>query len=311
MVEEKLRKVTVFIPAFNEEESIASVIDKVRELYTKDITQSKGYFVEILVVNDGSTDKTEEIAKSRGVKIVSHLRNLGLGGAVRTALQTAYAMGTDIAVKIDADLQYDPADIEKVISPLLEDKADICWGSRFAGDITFKMPFIRYVGNKFFTWLLNILTDYKISDAQSGLKAFGRRYLAIFEIHGNYNSNQQILLDANFKHMRYAEVPITFIPRSSGESFVNLKYPFKVILNIIRVLVYANPLKVFGTIGITMIFFSLLQIFLWWIGNLIEYNILEKVPILGLKNLALLLFLAGVQTLFFGILADLIVKRRK
>ena len=307
----KLQKVVIFVPAFNEEESIASVIDKVRELYSKEVTRTKGYVAEILIVNDGSTDKTEEIAKSRGVKIVSHLGNLGLGAAVRTALQTAYTMGADIAVKIDADSQYDPADIEKVISPVLGDKADICWGSRFAGDITFKMPFIRYAGNKFFTWLLNILTDYQISDAQSGLKAFGRKYLAIFEIHGNFNSNQQLLLDANIKHMRYAEVPVTFKMRVSGQSFVNLAYPFKVIPNIIRILVYANPLKIFGAIGGMMISLSLLTMFLWWLGNLIEYNILAVIPILGFKNLAFLLLLGGLQILFFGILADLIIKKRK
>ncbi|MFC1824273.1 glycosyltransferase family 2 protein [Thermodesulfobacteriota bacterium] len=296
-----MNKVVVFIPAYNEEKIIGEAIDKTRELYPEKITAAKNYYVEILVVNDGSTDKTEEIVREKGAKMISHARNLGLGAATRTAMEYAHEGGAAVAVKLDADLQHDPDDIEKVITPILEDRADICWGSRFAGSINYKMPFIRFIGNKFFTWLMNNLTEYRISDAQTGLMAYGRKYLKVFELHGNYNPPQQLLIDASNKYMRYAEVPVTFNKRNEGESFVDLKYPFKVIPNILRVITFANPLKIFGIMGLSMMFVSFTVSMLWLL------NIIVVFP----DTTVLLLFLSGLQTLFFGVLADLIIKKRK
>lgn len=307
---DKLKKVVIFIPAFNEEANIASVIDKVQDLYPEVKTRSKGYVIEILVVSDGSQDNTEEIVLSKNVNLISHPKNLGLGAATRTGMETAYEMGADVAVKLDADFQHDPKDIEKVIWPILENKADICWGSRFTGQIEYKMPLIRYIGNHFFTWLMNKLTDYNISDAQTGLMAYGRKYLAVFELHGNYNPPQQLLMDANYKHMRYVEVPVVFHKRLQGESFVSLKYPFKVLPNIARVIIFANPMKIFGFLGLSMVLLALFIVSLWALGVVLNYPPLQHIPVLSLGNLALILFIAGLQTLFFGILADLIVKKR-
>jgi len=254
-----------------------------------------------LVVNDGSEDQTEVTAKKKGVKVISHPRNLGLGAATRTAMEAAYEMGAAVAIKLDADLQHEPSDIEKVVMPILEDRADICWGSRFAGNINYKMPLIRLAGNKFFTWLMNTLTSYKITDAQTGLMAYGRKYLQVFEFHGNYNPPQQILVDANLKYMRYAEVPVVFNMRTEGESFVSLKYPFKVIPNVFRVITFSQPLKVFGIMGGLLIFFSFFISMLWLL------DIIHIFP----DTTVLILFLSGLQTFFFGVLADLIVKKRK
>lgn len=308
---DNLKKVLVFIPAFNEEGSISDAISKVHDLYPVDATEPKGYYIELLVVNDGSTDNTEEIVASLGVSVISHPKNIGLGAATRTAMEYAYETNAHIAVKLDADMQHDPADIEKVISPILRNEADICWGSRFAGKINYKMPIIRHIGNMFFTWLMRMLTDYPITDAQTGLMAYGRKYLAVFEFHGDYNPPQQILMDANYKHMRYAEVPVVFNARETGRSFVNLKYPMKVIPNIFRVIVFANPLKVFGTIGFLMILTSIFIVSAWIMLNMFGFRFLEIFSFLFISNLSLVLFMSGIQTFFFGILADLIVRKRK
>lgn len=302
-----LKKVVVFIPALNEEETIAQAIDKVSQIYPRSATEPKGYYVEILVINDGSSDGTEKIAQAKQVKVVSHYRNLGLGAATRTAMQTAREMGADVAVKLDADLQHCVEDLEKVIMPILDDKADICWGSRFGGKINYRMPLIRYIGNKTFTWLMNILTDYDISDAQTGMMAFGRQYLAVFELHGNYNPPQQLLMDANYKHMRYCEVPVVFNPRITGRSFVNLKYPFKVLINMFWFLVYANPIKVFAMIGIIFVTFSVLYL----IVSLVASHYKWAIPIFFIQNLSWVSLLVGIQSFFFGVLADLIIRKGK
>ncbi|MDP3014469.1 MAG: glycosyltransferase family 2 protein [Candidatus Subteraquimicrobiales bacterium] len=307
MESHNLKKVIVFIPCLNEEETVATAINRVRELYPSGVTEPKGYHVELLVVNDGSTDRTEEIAISKGVKVVSHQRNIGLGGAVRTALDTAYEMGADIAVKIDADLQHPPEDIEKVIMPILEDKSDICLGSRFAGKIHYKMPLIRRWGNRFFTWLMNKLTTYRISDAQTGLFACNRKYLSVFEMHGNYNAAQQLLIDAFNKHMRYSEVPVDFHPRKTGKSFVTLRYPFYVLVNIFRILTFANPLKVFSIIGVSLIAFSISYFGLSVIAEKFSWDI----SFIFVENLSLAALIVGVQAFFFGVLADLIIHKRK
>ncbi|MBF0518510.1 MAG: glycosyltransferase family 2 protein [Nitrospirae bacterium] len=304
---EPLNKVVVFIPAYNEEETIAFAIDKVREIYPEDATKEKNYFVEILVVNDGSTDRTEEIVESKGVAVVSHPKNMGLGAATRMAMMTAYEMGADVTVKLDADLQHDPADIEKVIMPILLGKADICWGSRFAGKIHYKMPIVRRLGNIFFTWLMNQLTPYKISDAQTGLMAYGKRYLSVFELFGSYNPPQQLLLDAANKFMKYAEVPVVFYERKTGSSFVSLKYPFYVFINILRIMIYGSPLKVFTAIGSVMVIFSIL----YFIVTSIWENYLKNFSFLWIDKLSLATLIVGLQCFFFGILADLLIKRRK
>ena len=109
----ELKKVIVFVPAFNEEDSIESVIQQVSDLFPVEKTRDKGFFIQLLIVNDGSTDRTEEIAKYKGIEVISHPRNLGLGAATRTAMENAYEEGADIAIKLDAALQHDPADIEK------------------------------------------------------------------------------------------------------------------------------------------------------------------------------------------------------
>ena len=126
-----MKKVIAFIPVFNEEDSIEKVIDTVFSTYPIAKTEKKGYLLEILVINDGSTDSTDEIIKQKKVSIVSHSVNRGLGAATRTAMNKCYELGADICIKLDADFQHDPDDIEKTIMPIIKNETDICWGSRF------------------------------------------------------------------------------------------------------------------------------------------------------------------------------------
>lgn len=296
--------VVVFIPALNEVDRIAECIDTVRKQFHDSV--SRGFVVKILLVDDGCDDGTVERAVETGVDHVAHHpKNLGLGAATRTGMRTAYEMGADIAVKLDADLQHDPADIEACIRPIMDDMADIVWGSRFRGNINYRMPTHRYIGNRVFTWLMNFLTDYEISDAQTGLMVFSRSYLSKFQILANYNPPQQLLIDASNKNMRYMEVPVQFHPRKTGQSFVTFRYPVRVSLAILWVLIYANPLRIFVPLGLAL--FSVSLAVAGW--NIFEYAT-GRVDVLFHNYGSIIMFsLAGLQTIFFGIIADMILRR--
>lgn len=297
------KKVIVFIPAYNEENDIEQVIKRLHELYAG--SDSKGFIVELLVVDDGSTDETATIVRRNNVRLISHPRNIGLGAATRTALEAAYERGAYVAVKFDADMQHAPEDIEKVIRPIIEDKADIVYGSRFAGEIRYKMPLVRYIGNKFFTKLMRMMTGWAITDAQTGLMAYGRNYMKGFNMPGDYNPPQQTLIDAYHRHLRYAEVPVVFSKRTQGKSFISYHYPFQVLVQLLRILVMVNPLKVF--IPISLILWTIAISWLAYEFYLITF-IDESIKFH--KDSMLLLLTAGLQIFTFGLLADLIVNKK-
>ncbi|MBU0547137.1 MAG: glycosyltransferase family 2 protein [Candidatus Omnitrophica bacterium] len=298
MTLEKYPYVIIIIPAHNEEASIANVIKKIQENY---ITKNKTYWVEIIVVDDGSSDNTVKVTKESGVnKIISHIKNRGLGAATRIGLQRAYEMGADVAVKIDADFQHDPNDIDKLVQPILEDKADCVFGSRFSGGLKYTMPFYRAIGNRFFSYLVSKLTGLKITDAQTGLMAFRKRYLKDFEMISDYNETQQLIMDANSKHMRIIETPVVFYKRKSGKSFISWRYPIKVVPTMIRFFYYANPLKVFLPLGI----------FLIAAGITLGIKImLGGEGFFGDATISILV-IGGIQTILFGMLADIIGTKR-
>ena len=300
---ESAKLVVIFIPALNEEGKIGEVIRTVYQLYQD--SEQRGFRVEVIVVDDGSTDGTAEEARNAGAKkIISHPYNIGLGAATRTGMQAAYEIGADVSLKLDADFQHDPKDIEKVIQPILDDKSDIVYGSRFAWEITYKMPFVRRMGNLFFTWLMRKVTGWKITDAQTGLMVYSRKYLADFNMPGNYNPPQQTLIDAYHKHMRYMEVPVVFHPRTSGKSFVSFKYPFKVFPQMLRTLIMVNPLKVFMPVGLFLIFCGVAGFLLEW--YMVNHRIIEKMH----DSTIVVLIIFVIQTTFFGLLADLIVNKK-
>ncbi len=298
------RAVTVMIPAYNEAEKIGETVRALRK-GTQGLVD-KGFIIKIYVINDGSTDDTAKLAKEAGAdRIVNHKVNRGLGAAIRTALAAARDDGADIAVKFDADLQHDPADIEALIQPILDDDADVVYGNRF-DRIEYRMPFIRRTGNLVFTRLMRWLTGWNVKDSQPGILAVNRAYLASFYMPGDYNYTQQILLDSFHKGMRFTHVSVAFRKRVTGHSFISFRYPFKVLPQIIMVLVGVKPLRVFGPIGLLFVLLA--------IGvagfDASQWIIADTAKPITHVNITLGSFLFGVQTLFFGLLADLIVKQR-
>jgi glycosyltransferase involved in cell wall biosynthesis len=263
--------------------------------------------VRIYVVDDGSSDNTLVRARQGGAdRVLRHQVNRGLGAAVRTGLAAARDDGADIAVKFDADLQHDPADIPALIDPIEQDMAEIVYGNRF-DRIEYRMPLVRRAGNFVFTRLMAWMTRWPLRDSQPGILAVSRAYLANFYLPGDYNYTQQLLLDAYHKGMRFAQVPVSFRPRTAGRSFVSLRYPFRVLPQLVRVLVGVQPLRVFAPIGLAFLALGCgigaVEMVQWLLGK-------AGKPVVHV-NIVLGSILFGVQTLFFGLIADLIVRQNR
>lgn len=300
-----MKKIVVVVPAYNEEKTISETVSNINTV--RDDLQALGLDLHIFVVNDGSKDETASVLDTLDVqKILVHKKNRGLGAAVRTGLAAARKAGADLVVKFDADLQHDPKDIVRVTEPILDDRADIVYGNRFE-KISYSMPLVRKLGNRVFTGLMCWLTGWQLKDSQPGIFCVNSDFLRDFYLPGNYNYTQQILLDACHRGMRFEHVCVSFNKRGGGESFVSLRYPLKVLPQIIQVLVGVNPLKIFGPVGL---------LFLVLGGLVFGYDLLFYIfgdnpkPVMRV-NFVLGTALFGLQTLFFGFLADLIVRMNR
>jgi glycosyltransferase involved in cell wall biosynthesis len=296
----ELPLVAIVVPAYNEQETIAHTVETLRAFAER----TSNVRVRIFVVNDGSTDETARRAIAAGVdRLVTHKVNRGLGAAVRSGLHAARVAGADVAVKFDADGQHEPDDIASLIEPVLRDEADIVYGDRF-GRIEYRMPFVRRVGNAVFTRLMAWLTHWPLRDSQPGIFAVQRTYLERFYIPGDYNYTQQILLDAYHLGLRFQHVPVTFRQRTTGASFVSLKYPFKVLPQLVMVLVGIRPMRIFGPIGLAFLAIAVALFgveFTEWLRGEALKPVVHVNALLGCLTL-------GLHTVFFGLIADLIVR---
>ena len=159
-------KIIIGIPAFNEERNIASIITKLRSISDT-----------IVVCNDGSSDLTSEIAERMGAVVINHEKNLGYGGAIRSIFLKAKELDGDVLVTFDADGQHRIEDIENVITPIIEEKADLVIGSRFLDESEKEVPQYRKVGIKVITKITNASIKEQITDSQSGFRAYSKKVL--------------------------------------------------------------------------------------------------------------------------------------
>jgi glycosyltransferase involved in cell wall biosynthesis len=206
--------VVLVLPARNEAARIGRVIARLPD-------HVGGRPTWCLVVDDGSDDDTASEARRRGAEVVAHDRGRGLGAAVRTGLQTAAERGAAVIAFCDADGEYDPAELERVVGPIVTGQADYVVGSRFAGTIRRMRPH-RRAGHVVLTWALRAITGEPITDGQSGYRALSARAATDAAIPHDYNYAQVLTLDLLRKGYGYAEVPITYAFRDSGTSFVRL-----------------------------------------------------------------------------------------
>ena len=206
--------VVFFLPAYNEERTIADVVRRVPAV-------AAGLPVRVLVIDDGSSDKSAARAEAAGARVVSFEQNRGLGAAVRRGLREALDPDVAAVVFCDADGEYAPEELEWLVEPILAGEADYVVGSRFAGEIA-SMRAHRRVGNGVLTALLAWIARTPITDGQTGYRAFSREAARRAEVIHDFNYAQVLTLDLLDKGFRYAEVPISYRSRTEGESFVRL-----------------------------------------------------------------------------------------
>jgi glycosyltransferase involved in cell wall biosynthesis len=207
-----VRPVVLFLPAHDESATVAGVIGRAP-------ASVAGHPVEVLVVDDGSTDGTAARAAAAGATVVRHPANLGLGAAVRTGLRAALQRDPVAVAFCDADGEYAPEELHRVVGPIVGGGADYVVGSRFAGSIRHMLPH-RRLGNRLLTWALARVTGLPLTDGQSGYRALSPAAARDAEIAHDYNYAQVLTLDLLAKGYRYAEVPISYAWRRGGRSFV-------------------------------------------------------------------------------------------
>ena len=228
-------KILIIIPAFNEAGNIGRTIDQIRHI---DLA------VDVLVIDDGSTDSTVTEAKSQEAKVISLPFNLGIGGAVQTGFQYAFRFDYDIAVQIDGDGQHDASFLPQLLAPIINKHSDITVGSRFmeASD-GFKSSFSRRLGIRFFVHLINMLTGVRITDPTSGFRAHNKKMIAIFAHYypHDFPEPEAIVVAHRLKAV-IVEVPVIMRARQAGNSSIRylkslyymLKVTIAILLHMIR-----------------------------------------------------------------------------
>ena len=290
-------KVIITIPAYNEEKTLGKVITDIKNVMNK-----TRYKYKILIVDDGSTDNTAKTAKQAGAIVYSHPRNYGLAEAFRTEIKKCLELKADIIVHTDADGQYLASEIPKLIEPVIKKQADLVLGSRFKGHIE-SMPLIKRLGNKAFSKVISNITHTKITDGQTGFRAFTKEVAEKIQIISNHTYTQEQVIRTLKNKFKVLEVPVYFAKRDGKSRLMKnpFEYAIKAWINIFRIYRDYEPLKFFGLFG--GIFFLLgFLIGIWLFYLFFTTRIVGHYPSI---MLSVLLMSIGLQIWLFGFLADM------
>jgi hypothetical protein len=205
-------RVLVIVPAYNESESICRTLRKLRRL-------PRGF--DVVVVNDGSTDATAALACATGVPVLDLPCNLGVGGAIQTGYQYAFAHDYDAAVQFDADGQHRVSEIPALLEPVLDGRSDVAVGSRFLGGLRYRFSVERLAGSRFLKLLLRALSGQTFTDPTSGFRAAGREAIRFFSAHYPHTwlaDTVEVLLKLSRRGYRICDVPVRMARRREGRS---------------------------------------------------------------------------------------------
>jgi hypothetical protein len=221
-------KTLIIVPAYNEARSIGPLL---REL------KREGPW-DILVINDGSTDDTEDVVRGSGVSWISLPLNLGIGGAVQTGLRYAREKHYQIVVQVDGDGQHDPRQIERLIQPILRHQADAVIGSRFLQKTDFRSNWHRRTGIRFLQFLSRLLAGQSVTDCTSGFRAFNEKAVSHLADHYAVDYPEPEAVISLFKQrFRILEVPVAMRSRKAGRSSISgwasIYYLYKVVVSMV------------------------------------------------------------------------------
>jgi len=228
--------ITVGIPAYNEEKNIASIIVKLKKIVDT-----------IIVCNDGSNDSTSEIAKNLGVIVIDHSKNLGYGAGIHSIFRKAREINSDVLVTIDADGQHRIEDIKKVVEPIEKGEADIIIGSRFLDTTQKQIPRYRKIGIKLITKVTNSSLKNKITDSQSGFRAYSKNVVSKLNVSDiGMGISTEILIKSSAHGFRIAEVPITVLYDGDTSTHNPVSHGTSVLFSTLKYTSIEHPLKFYG-----------------------------------------------------------------
>jgi glycosyltransferase involved in cell wall biosynthesis len=297
-------KLVIQIPAYNEEATIAKALAALPR-------GVPGFSsVETLVIDDGSTDATSERAREAGAgRVVRLTTNRGLAEAFSVGLSEALAMGADVIVNFDADLQYDPADIPALVAPVLEGRADFTIGDRGPGQLAHFSPSKRLL-QRMGSWVVRQASGIQVTDAVSGFRAMSAEAARRLNVFSKLTYTLETLIQAGYKGLRVVSVPVRAHPpvRPSRLFTSTFKYVLLQGSNVLRITALYKPMKVFSIAGAL---FMLAGAALG--ARFLAYYFFGRNPGGHVQSLILaaVLIVVGFQTLLIALLADLVAINRR
>ncbi len=206
-------KTLIIVPAYNEEASLPGVIQDLKEHCPEAV---------ILVVNDGSRDRTADTAACLGVKVLNLPFNLGIGGAVQAGYRYAGKHGYDVAVQFDGDGQHRAREVQKLLQPIVNNEADLAVGSRFLQPSDYKAPAMRRMGMRIFSFILSCILESPVTDTTSGFRAANRKTIDFFSrFYPEDYPEVETLVLVHKRGLRMAEVPVDMGERTGGRTSIN------------------------------------------------------------------------------------------
>ena len=234
------QNITVVLPAFNEEVSIGSIV-----------LLTRFYADNVIVVDDGSSDRTAELARRAEAEVIVHEVNKGKGAALKTGF--AAAEGADIIVTMDSDGQHNPADIPKLVEPILKGEADMVNGSRYLNGLDRNTPIYRRVGQTILDRFTNLNSGLKITDSQSGFRAFAASTKEIFRFTAQGMAiESEMLADAGKSGLRIAEVEIGVRYDVDSSTINPIKHGFEVLVLVLKDIEFNRPLYYLTVPGLSL-----------------------------------------------------------
>lgn len=279
-----MTKVAILLPAYNEEVAIASMI-----------LLSSRYADEVIVIDDGSTDRTAEVSELAGATVLRHSTNQGKGVALKTGF--TYAKNFDIIVTIDADGQHNPSEIPSLIKPIEDGQADLVNGSRYINGKDTSTPKYRRVGQTVLDTATNMASGVKLTDSQSGFRAFSSVCFKYFNFDPEgFGIESDMLIEASNNNLRIMEVEITVRYDVNTTTANPVVQGFSVLIRVLELMRLNRPLILYGIAGAIILFLGIL-IYL-------TVNIVGLSNNLYLSAIGIFVILMGIVLILSGVLTD-------